>query len=263
MVSRLIVCALLLAAVQARGEPSRQLCLSCHAPHYTGRAACSDCHHGNPASARKNIAHSGLRAGKYVRFTLGDQGEKKERDGLLTQLACRRCHISDGRGNRLAVSLDGAVARKTARELVRSIRQPVAAMPDFGLNDAQITTVVNALFAGSVGRATGDDAPVKVHFRDAGNKSEDVFSKKCGSCHRILTARLGALGTGTTGPDLSGLLSAFYPKSFREGEGWSSRNLELWLINPRRIREWARMQPVELTGRELRELETLLSIVPE
>lgn len=249
--------------MQVWGGQKLQLCLSCHVPHYTGRAVCSDCHHGNPASERKNIAHSGLRAGKYVRFTLGDFSEKKEREWLMEELACRRCHVSGGRGDRLATNLDGAAVRKTAGELVLSIRHPVAAMPDFRLNDEQITTLVNAVFAGSSGRQPDNTAPVKVHFNTSGNKREDLFSKKCGSCHRTLTASLGALGTGDIGPNLSGLFSGFYPKTFRNGESWNARNLSAWLKNPREIKVWARMQPVVLTGKELKELETMLPVVPE
>lgn len=263
MVSRLIVCALLLSVAPAWSEQLRQFCLPCHAPHYTGRAACSDCHHGNPASERKNIAHAGLRAGKFVRFTLGDLSEKKQREGLMDQLACRRCHVSSGRGNCLATNLDEAAVRKTAGELVLSIRHPVATMPDFGLNDEQITALVNAVFSGSSGRQPDRTAPVKVHFIESGDKREDVFSKKCGSCHRTLTVSLGALGAGDIGPNLSGLFSEYYPKTFRNGESWTAQNLSTWMKNPREIKVWARMQPVVLTGKEVKELEAILLIVPE
>ncbi len=262
MVSRIIVCALLISVAPAWSGQKRQLCLSCHTTHYIGRAACSDCHHGNPASERKNIAHAGLRAGKFVRFTLGGQVQKREQDDLMAQLACRRCHVSAGRGNRLATSLDEAAARKTAGELVLSIRHPVAAMPDFGLDEEQITTLVNAVFAGSSGRQPDKTAPVKVHFNESGNKREDIFSKKCGSCHRILTGRLGALGTGDSGPNLSGLLSEYYPRTFRDREVWTYRNLVAWLKNPREIKAGARMQPVVLTEKELEELKTIFPVFP-
>ncbi len=249
-----------MATAPAWGGQPQQLCLSCHPVHYAERGRCSDCHRGNPASERKNIAHAGLRAGKYSRFTLGDGTYIKEGERLMEQLACRRCHVSGGRGNRLAVSLDGAAARKTAEELALSIRQPVANMPHFALTDEQVTTLVNTIFAGSQGRKTDEAAPVQVHFNVSGKKRADIFSSKCGSCHRMLTERFGAIGTGDIGPNLSGLFSPYYPKSFRNGEGWNARNLGVWLKNPRETRAWARMAPVILTEAETRELTRMMAV---
>lgn len=261
MVARVLI-VLLLAASSAWGGQARQLCLTCHPAHYAERGGCSDCHLGNPAAGRKNIAHAGLRGGKYARFTLGNVVQNKENEQLMEQLACRRCHVSGGRGNRLAVSLDAAAARRTADELARSIKHPVASMPDFALPEEQVTALVNAVLAGSMGRhISGEGVAEKVHFTTSGTKKVDVFSTKCGSCHRLLSQRLAALGTGGIGPNLSGLLSPWYPKTFRNGEAWNSRNLALWLKNPRAIRPEARMQPVSLTVAELKELEALL-VVP-
>lgn len=262
MVSGLLILSLFLTAVPAWGGQSRQLCLSCHPSHYAERVGCSDCHLGNPASERKNIAHAGLRAGKYSRFTIWDETRRKEGERLMAQLGCRRCHVSAGRGNRLAGSLDDAASRKTAGELVLSIRRPVAAMPDFGLDDEWTTTLVNAVFAGSQGRQTAEAAPVRIHFNNSGSKSEDIFSKKCGGCHRAVSERLGAVGTGETGPNLSGLFSEYYPTTFRNGEAWTARNLGAWLKNPREIRPWARMLPVALTGAEMKELEKVFLVSP-
>lgn len=249
-----------MSVLPAWGGQPRQLCLTCHPVHYAGRGGCSDCHLGNPAAERKNIAHAGLRAGRYARFTLGDDLQTKGGERLLEQLACRRCHVTGARGNRLAANLDAAATRRSADELARSIRQPVANMPDFVLTDEQVTTLVNAVLANAEGRHLAEGAPEKVHFSTAGSKGKDVFSAKCGSCHRILSRRLAALGTGGIGPNLSGLLSPWYPKTFRDGEAWNGRNLALWLKNPRAIRPGARMQPMSLTGAELKELETLLSV---
>ncbi len=243
-----------MAAVPAWGGQQLQLCLSCHPAHYADRGTCSGCHRGNPASERKNIAHAELRTGKFVRFTLADPTLKKDGEHLMDQLGCRRCHITDGRGNALASNLDGAAARRTVHELVLSIRQPVATMPKFGLDDARITMLINTIFAGSENRDMDKSAPVKVHFNNSGNKSEDIFSKKCGSCHRLVTGHLGALCSGDIGPNLSGLLSPYYPKSFKNGEVWTTRNLSDWLKNPRDSKPWSRMLPVVLTEREMAEL---------
>ncbi|MDD2540580.1 MAG: selenite/tellurite reduction operon c-type cytochrome lipoprotein ExtS [Desulfuromonadaceae bacterium] len=260
MVSRLLAAALLVVATPVWGGQPHQFCLSCHPAHYEDRGRCSDCHRGNPSSDRKNIAHSGLRAGKYACFTLGDTAQIKEGQLLMDQLACRRCHVSAGRGNRLAVSLDSSAVRKTAGELASSIRHPVANMPNFSLEEEQITMLVNTILAGAQGRKTTTTAPVRVHFNTSGKKSVDIFSTKCGSCHRILSERSGALGTGDIGPNLSGILSENYPKTFRNGELWNRANLKLWLKNPREIRPWARMQPVILTEKEMKELESIIVI---
>jgi mono/diheme cytochrome c family protein len=250
--------ALLLTAAPTWGGQTRQLCLSCHTVHYADKAGCSLCHRGNPASERKNIAHAGLRPGKYSRFTLGNQVEIKEGERLMDRLACRRCHVSGGRGNPLAVSLDAA-SRKTGGELALSIRRPVTNMPDFRLNEDQITTLVNAVFAGSQGRETNDSAPVRVHFNTSGKKNPDIFSTKCGSCHRILSQRLGAVGTGEIGPNLSGLFTRYYPQTFRKDEAWTAANLNLWLRNPQETRPWARMLPVTLTGAETKDLVSIIN----
>ncbi|MFZ2947987.1 MAG: selenite/tellurite reduction operon c-type cytochrome lipoprotein ExtS [Desulfuromonadaceae bacterium] len=261
MVSGVVAIALLLAAAPAWGGGARQLCLSCHPAHYAEKGGCSLCHLGNPASERKNIAHAGLRPGKYARFTLGGWAEAGVGERLMDRLACRRCHVSGGRGNHLAVSLDAAAARKTGGELALSIRVPVANMPDFRLNEDRITLLVNTIFAGSQGRSTDESDPVRVHFNTPGKKSPDIFSTKCGSCHRILSDRLGAVGTGEVGPNLSGLFTQYYPKTFRNNEVWTVQNLNLWLKNPRETRPWARMLPVTLTGAELKELVSVINLL--
>lgn len=79
----------------------------------------------------------------------------------------------------------------------------------------------------------------------------------------MLSGRLGAVGTGEIGPNLSGLFSKYYPKTFRNGEAWTPRNLSAWLKNPREIRPWARMLPVALTGAEAKELESIILVSPD
>ena len=246
------------------GEPP-QICLSCHPAHYMEQGRCPDCHRGNPYSDRKNIAHAGLISAKYAFFSLSDQPHVKNGNRLIDQYSCRRCHVIDRRGNRLAITLDGAAAGKTAEELAGSIRRPVDNMPNFGMDEVRITYLVNSILAGSQRRNTHEGAPVTVHFNIANKKGGDVFSIKCGSCHSLLSEKRGALGIGKIGPNLSGLLSTYYPKTFRNGEAWTFRNLESWLTNPREIRPWARMIPIKLTMEEREGLESIiqLSLNPE
>jgi hypothetical protein len=244
-------------------EPARQMCLSCHPTHYAERGRCNGCHRGNQSSDRKNIAHTGLVVGKYARHTLCDPSYLKRADSLLDQYACRRCHISNGRGNRLAVNLDASATRKTPAQLDNSIRRPVDNMPDFSLNDEQAVVLINAILAGYPSHRSSINTPSAVHFGNKKNKNVDVFTRTCGFCHRLLSERLGALGTGNIGPNLSGLLSVYYPKNFRVDDSWTQLNLLSWLKNPREIKPWARMRPIKITADELKELEVVLEVASE
>lgn len=262
LVIRTVITLLLVVVMPAwsgNGEP-RQLCLSCHPVHYAERGGCSACHQGNPAAARKNIAHAGLRAGKYVRFTLGGQTLIHEAEQLMARLGCRRCHVSAGRGNQLATALDAVARRRGAAELAQSIRKPVVNMPDFSLAEEQITMLVNVIYAGATGNDTAESDSEVIHFSAAGKKNADTFTEKCGACHRVVSARLGAIGSGTAGPNLSGLFTGYYAGMFSNGGSWDEQRLRRWLQNPRAVSPVARMQPVTLSVSEFKELESIVSI---
>ncbi|MDD2851110.1 MAG: selenite/tellurite reduction operon c-type cytochrome lipoprotein ExtS [Desulfuromonadaceae bacterium] len=260
MVARLLILLLIFTVNPVWGGKPRSLCLSCHSVHYAAQGSCVVCHLGNPIAERKNIAHTGLRSGKYARFMLDGAGVNRTGEQLLVQLACRRCHTSAGNGNSLAVNLDDSAVRKLAEDLAFSIRNPVVAMPNFALREEQVELLVNTVLSGTQGRHTDSAAPVKVHFRTSGSKSADIFSTKCGSCHRLLSQQRGALGTGTVAPNLSGLFSEYYPKTFKNGEAWNVQHLDAWLKNPRETRRWAQMLPVSLTVTEMQELVSIVSI---
>ncbi len=99
-----------------------------------------------------------------------------------------------------------------------------------------------------------------VHFEDEKRSRENSFVKHCGPCHRILSERYGGLGKGDIGPNLSGLLTEFYPKTYRDAETWTIEKLRKWLENPRSSRPAARMRPVRLTTGEFTVLVETLSI---
>ena len=255
------ICAALLLSVPAVAAQTRQLCRECHPAHYAERGVCTVCHRGNPASDRKNIAHQRLIAGAYAAFTLGDSPLLRSGEQLLDQYACRRCHVIGGRGNRLSANLDHSAARLTPEVITASILRPVEHMPDFHLEKPRAVLLVNTLLAASRKTPAGSaDQRQTVHFDRAGTAGKDVFSTKCGPCHRALTLRLGGLGQGDAGPNLSGLLSSYYPETFRDRDCWTERDLGGWLRNPRRIRPWARMQPVILTEPEFRELVEIMKV---
>lgn len=251
---------MLLIIAPVWGGEGRQLCLECHSVHHIENGRCPDCHRGNPASGRKNIAHSGLIAGKYVRYTLGTTTYLKNASSLIDQYACRRCHVINGSGNKLAVSLDAAAQQKNGEELVNSIRQPVDSMPRFRLNEEQGILLVNAIYAGARRKHNESGASVVVHFDTPKNMNPDVFTRLCGSCHRMLSERRGTLGTGDIGPNISGLLSSHYPKTFRGKDAWTVKGLTSWLNNPREVQRWARMRPVNLSNDELMELVSILQV---
>lgn len=229
------------------------MCLVCHPRHYEAAGSCSDCHRGDPRSSRKNIAHSGLVGGAYAPRG-GREAQRRVESGkrLIERFGCRRCHLQAGRGNRLAMDLDQAGSMRSPVALQRSIRYPVDAMPDFRVDDEQAVQLVSAILAGA--RPPAAAAPLAVHFSPGAAGKQEVFTIKCGGCHRLLSEQAGPLGSGRIGPNLSGLLSTFYAPTFRETEAWTPERLKLWLDNPRGIRPWAGMLPVRLNGEEFRQL---------
>lgn len=258
-----IVLVLCLSVLPAGGGEGRPLCLSCHPSHYTDRGACSACHRGNPAAGRKEIAHQRLIAGRFASFTLGETPVVREGERLMERLACRRCHVGGGRGNRLATNLDTLLETRPLGEIAAAIRSPAVGMPDFRLDEEQVVQLVNAVLGGA--HTPGGPAgkrPLVVHFENRDKPGKDLFTRNCGACHRALTARLGMIGRGDNGPNLSGLLSPWYPRTFREREGWSAGRLKKWLENPRAVRPWSRMRPLELSAAEFGELTEILGVFP-
>ena len=234
-------------------------CLVCHTPHYAERGKCIACHRGDDRTGRKRVAHDGLIPGRLAWFTIGGSPHTARGEKLLESFACRRCHSTGGNGNRLAADLDGVLQTRQTREIERAIASPVPSMPDFRLADADVADLVNALLAGTSRRtANKRERPLTVHFQDEGEK-ETVFEKFCGACHRALTTRHGGLGKGAIGPNLSGLFSPFYPRTFHGRERWSEAHLKTWLANPRRVKKTALMQPVMLGSDDFARLAAILT----
>jgi mono/diheme cytochrome c family protein len=204
------------------------------------------------------VAHGELVVGRHLRFTRPGDGAAAEGEKLVQRLGCRRCHVVAGRGNRLAASLDGAAARGGSASLVSALKRPAEAMPDFRLDDRQIDLLLTALYAGTARAGGGSEPPRRVHFRAGKAREHDPFAVKCGPCHRALTRGAGLLGQGGIGPDLSGLFSPFYPAAVPGGRPWNARQLGLWLKNPRSLRPWGLMRPVDVSTQELGRIVTTL-----
>lgn len=227
-------------------------CLQCHPVHYADKGSCTFCHGGNDKTGRKRVAHDRLIGAKYSWYRVSGAPPVERGKKLLDIFACRRCHTIEKKGNKLAGNLDTVPLARLPEEMAQSLRKPVQQMPDFKLEEEDVSRLVTAILAGTAA-PRGNEPPVVVHFSRA-PKKEDVFEKKCGACHRMLTARKGGMGTGQIGPNLSGLLTEFYPRTFRDESRWTALRLKEWVGNPRKVRRLSTMQPVVLNGGEWEEI---------
>jgi mono/diheme cytochrome c family protein len=226
-------------------------CRSCHAAHYVREGACQDCHRGNPGAERVELAHQRLLTGRAAELRMTDGLALRDGQRLAETLACRRCHTIGGKGNRLATSLDAVVWKREQKALVSSIREPVENMPRFGLDERQAEALVAFLLRS--GRPDEPQDTYRVRFARAADASSSVFEKECGGCHRLLGPS-GPLGKGNAGPNLSGLLTPFYPPTAPGGRPWTERALTDWLRNPRAARAHTTMPPITLKEEDLRKL---------
>jgi cytochrome c2 len=238
-------------------------CLDCHKVHYAGRGGCPACHHGNDRTGRKRVAHDGLIPGRFAWFTIKGSQPVARGKRLLDLYACRRCHTAAGHGNRLAMNLDNLSQTRRPAEIALAIEKPAQCMPDFHLAESEIIDLVNAIQTGEKARAAKSmETPFVVHFADERKLNENIFEERCGGCHRMLSEKYGVLGRGETGPNLSGLLTSFYPETFREREKWSVEKLRKWLENPRAMRQHARMPPISIKSDEFGRLADILRATP-
>jgi cytochrome c2 len=242
---RVAVLAALLAAagcVQPARVGRGEGCVACHASHFEGGGACVDCHRGEPSASRKELAHARLLAGRAAEHDAPGSPAVAEGERLVDALACRRCHTIARSGNRLATNLDGVVWQREQAALVASITAPVENMPRFGLDGRQAEALVAALLRHGE-RSRPDDA-YRVHFdRASATLETTVFERECGRCHRVLTPS-GPLGSGDAGPNLSGLFTAWYPRTAPGDVAWTPALLAEWTKNPRASRPGTTMPPV-------------------
>lgn len=235
-------------------QAARSSCLRCHRAHYTHLGSCEGCHRGDGRSERLAIAHRDLVRGRYAWSALSGSAPLARGEKLAERFACRRCHTIAGKGNQLASDLDRLGKSAAPEQLVRAIRTPAFFMPNFQGSDQQVDDLVVAVLAGArQGRKVGKEGPQLVHFE--GKRGEErVFQKRCGPCHKALTGKWGGLGRGNIGPNLSGLFSEFYPKTWQQGERWTPEVLRKWLDNPRAHRPVTQMQPQEVSKAETERL---------
>ncbi len=260
MVFRLALLILLcipIVAVSSQETPN--LCLSCHQGHHQEYGTCIDCHRGDPRSSRLNIAHFGLVQARHAWFNLPDTSQVEQGTRQLETNACRRCHVIGDKGNQLATNLDRSTKASDPLTLIEAIRNPVLLMPDFHLPDFRLDVLINALFSlGQTVAVVSGEMPHIVHFEGREKMQENLFVKHCGGCHQVLTATLGGLGNGIVAPNLSGLLTEYYPETAKDNSAWKRDNLKEWLKNPRDIHPLTQMMPVQLEDEELTQLFDML-----
>lgn len=252
---------LILLWCPAAGAAPANYCLECHPPHYQEQGSCAACHRGNHQTRRKELAHSGLIAGRYAGFTNPLAPELRVGKKLAEQSACRRCHILAKTGNRLASSLDGLLWNSTPEAIRAAVSAPAVFMPDFHFSAPDLDHLITAILAGGLQAGKPQkEQPQLVFFATDAKQGQNVFVKQCGACHKLMSKRDGGLGIGTSAPNLSGLLSSHYPASFEAGKRWDAERLKRWLKNPRAIRPQTQMRPVTLKPDEWQELLRIVAV---
>jgi len=238
------------AAGTASG-PEYSRCLKCHRSHNESRGACIDCHRGNPRTERINIAHYRLIGSQYAHFNFPESLEVKGGHNLVEKFACRRCHRIAREGNTLAANLDLSLRKNLPQALADTIKNPAVYMPNFYFLETDITKLVNAILdSGAAVESEYNQSPRLIHFEEGKQNDENPFAKYCGTCHRVLSKAFGGLGRRNIGPNLSGLLTRFYPQNYKAKTSWNPSGLKQWLKNPRNIRPNTQMPPVGLNSDE-------------
>lgn len=241
----------------------RPRCLVCHPAHYGEQGGCADCHRGNSRTSRTALAHSGLIRGRYAGFALPGSESAARGRKLAEGMACRRCHLLGGNGTTLAANLDHLLQSRTPETIAMAIVEPALYMPDFRLAPRDRDDLVTAVLAGGLQAApTVREPPQVVYFTDRKSGQENLFAKQCGACHKLLSARYGGLGSGSDGPNLSGLLTRFYPATFQGNLPWTEERLHRWLKNPRSLRPVTTMRPVLLRLDAWEQLLGMLAVPP-
>ena len=253
--SRVILLALPLLGGCVKAGPrvaAGETCGGCHAPHRLDRGACSSCHRGEPTAERQELGHRLLLSGRAAEHGQANAPAVVEGRRLVDVLACRRCHVVGGRGNRLAANLDRAVWRREQAALARSIGAPVENMPRFAMREPQVEATIAFLL--HEGDPESGEESYRVRFWHRRQARSSPFEEDCGGCHRAILPE-GPVGRGSVGPNLSGLFTPHYPATAAWRQPWTRAALEKWLTNPRALRPRTTMPPVRLERGDLRLLE--------
>jgi mono/diheme cytochrome c family protein len=192
------------------------------------------------------LAHHRLLTGPAAAHADGESPAVREGGRLIDGAGCRRCHRIAGAGTRLATELDRVAWQREQVALTDAIEAPNGSMPAFGLDRLQAEAIVGFLLHNSTENAAAPS--YRVRFGATGG-SATPFEDRCGGCHRAL-APAGPLGTGSSGPNLAGLLTEYYRPTAPRGRRWSVESVPEWIENPRALRPTTTMPPVRLSTQE-------------
>lgn len=217
-------------------------------------AECSACHRGNPLTSRKNLAHTGMVLPRHSWYVQPLSAAVKAGEKAVKTFACRRCHVVGEKGNDLATNLDTVAPKRSSLELGQAVREPAVFMPLFPLSDKDLAAILTRVYAGGHTAPASDiSKPLVVYFTHAA-REEDLFSRHCGTCHRMLSHKYGGLGSDIIGPNLSGMGTEYYPATAKDDKVWKRDALEDWTKNPRKIRPLTTMPPQKIKEQDLKEI---------
>lgn len=230
---------------------SKDLCINCHGEHI--KSSCVSCHRGNPDTKRIGLAHYKIISGKFLKYKI-DKKIKEDGDILIKNLGCRRCHIIGKSGNNKGNDLNKIIKKKTTEEIILAIQNPGYFMPDFKIYDSTLILLMNALFSSS-NSDTIERGVNMIYFKR--QQLDNIFDNKCGSCHRLISDKLGFLGKSGIAPNLSGILTEYYPKT-KNLKSNTPEDIKIFLKNPRSYNKNSIMPPQEISDIEIKNiLETL------
>ena len=221
--------------------------MTCHSEHYATYGTCRSCHRGIEKSSRKNIAHHMLIFGKHSYFRFKKNKNRVDGEKIIDDSGCRRCHTIGNKGGLLASNLDISINNIDIEELIENVVEPATYMPDFQFRDIQLTSIINGLLSEGFGFESNTEYVV-VHLDE--NQSGNLFSDKCGGCHKTLSKNYGGLGSEDVGPNLSGLFTKFFP-NMSDVKIWNEDNVKKWLKNPREIKKITLMPVLGLKERDI------------
>jgi cytochrome c2 len=223
-------------------------CTDCHKKHYEDIGNCESCHRGISETKRKDLAHFKLIGGKHAEFLFTSSDKKNEGIDLINKSGCRRCHNIGNKGNKLSADLNSSIKSQTIKTIVDAIENPSEFMPNFHFTADQIDSIVTALLY-FVYVENGYNKNI-IQVAHISYRNDNIYEKKCGGCHKMISSIFGPVGSADIAPNLSGLLTDFYPWEIA-GKKWNEQILSEWIKNPRSILKNALMPIVILSDDEL------------
>lgn len=226
-------------------------CIKCHSSHYEEIADCTTCHRGIDSTSRKNIAHFNLITGKFADFLFNSK-DISDAKRIIEDAGCRRCHLIAEKGNHLARDLYFTGKNREGEYISKMIKEPNEYMPNFNFDNATVVKIAKFIIFDGTVRRESKISPYPVYLD---SEEKNIFSEKCGRCHKALLKGIGPAGKGDIGPNLSGIFTDYYkPFTFEKDRKFDENLLKKWLKNPRSINKNTTMPIINLSDSELKDL---------